>query len=116
MAELGVTRSQWTVIAVVSRSPGATQRSIAHTLEISEASAGRLVDRLCADGLLVRRPKDDDRRAYCVDLTDAGTALTSQLAEIARMNEETALADIPDDQLERLTILLDKIAANLGRP
>ena len=63
VAGLHVTRSQWTMIAVVARSPGATQRTIAEALEMSEASAGRLIDRLCADGLLERHERYDDRRA-----------------------------------------------------
>lgn len=50
VAELGVTRSQWTVIVVVSRKPGVTQRAVADALEISEASAGRLIDRLVKKG------------------------------------------------------------------
>ena len=52
VSSLNVTRSQWSMIAVVARKPGATQRMIAEMLEMSEASAGRLIDRLCADGLL----------------------------------------------------------------
>ena len=53
VSSLHVTRAQWTMIAAVARSPGASQRSIAEALEMSEASAGRLIDRLCAEGLLV---------------------------------------------------------------
>lgn len=60
VVNLNVTRSQWAMIAVVSRVPGATQRTIAEALEMSEASAGRLIDRLCADGLLERRDRRDD--------------------------------------------------------
>ena len=59
MAELGVTRSQWTLIAVVARRPGLTQRVIAESLEIKEASAGRLIDKLCQDGMLIRQARDD---------------------------------------------------------
>jgi len=113
VALVGVTRSQWTVIAVTARHPGATQRMIANALEITEVSAGRLIDRLCADGLLERRPKDDDRRAHAVFLTEAGKAITSRLGEIARENEDVAFAGFKDEDLARLNALLDAISENV---
>ncbi|MBV2150824.1 MarR family winged helix-turn-helix transcriptional regulator [Sphingobium sp. AS12] len=116
VVRLGVTRSQWTVIAAVARHPGATQRTIANMLEIAEASAGRLIDRLCADGLLERRAKDDDRRAHAVFLTETGQAITTQLAGIARANEEVAFAGFDHDDLHRLNALLDTISENIGKP
>lgn len=115
VARLGVTRSQWTVIAVAARNPGVTQRTIANALEISEASAGRLIDRLCADGLLERRAKDDDRRAHAVFLTEAGKSITSKLGVIARINEEAAFAGFREDDLKRLNALLDALSENLGK-
>jgi MarR family transcriptional regulator for hemolysin len=80
VVSIGVTRSQWTMIAVIARRPAATQREIAEILEMSEASAGRLVDRLVADGLLERRQKEDDRRAYCIHLTDSAGALLDKIS------------------------------------
>ncbi|MCJ8156037.1 MarR family winged helix-turn-helix transcriptional regulator [Sphingomonas sp. LaA6.9] len=115
VVRLGVTRSQWTVIAVVARRPGVTQRIIANALEISEASAGRLIDRLCADGVLERRAKDDDRRAHAIFLTEAGQAITSQLAGIARVNEDAAFAGFSEDDLQRLNELLDALSENIGK-
>ena len=82
--DINVTRSQWALIAVVSRQPGATQRAIAERLEVSEASAGRLIDKLCAEGLLERRERDEDRRARAVYLTDAAEPLLAKLGIIAK--------------------------------
>ena len=115
VVRLGVTRSQWTVIAAVARHPGATQREIANMLEIAEASAGRLIDRLCADGLLERRAKDDDRRAHAVFLTETGKTITTQLAGIARENEEVAFARFNVDDLTRFNALLDMISENIAK-
>ena len=84
VSNLNVTRSQWAMIVVVARNPGATQRVIAEALEMSEASAGRLIDRLCSDGLLERQERYDDRRARAVYLTKAAEPLLAKLAEIAR--------------------------------
>jgi len=116
VVRLGVTRSQWTVIAAVARYPGTTQRHIANLLEMAEASAGRLIDRLCADGLLERRQKDDDRRAHAVFLTERGQAITMQLSGIAQENEEVAFAGFSAEDLKRLNSLLDTISENIVKP
>lgn len=114
-ADLGVTRSQWTVIVVVSGRPGATQRVVAEALEISEASAGRLIDRLVTEGFVERRPKQDDKRAHAIFLTEAGEALTGKLAELGRQSEASTFADFSDEDLATFERLLEKMAANLVR-
>jgi MarR family transcriptional regulator, transcriptional regulator for hemolysin len=110
---LNVTRSQWAMIAVVARHPGATQRVIAEALEMSEASAGRLIDRLCADGLLERRDRDDDRRARAVYLTDAAEPLLEKLARIANETEERMFSGFSEEDLEHLQGYVDRIYANV---
>jgi MarR family transcriptional regulator, transcriptional regulator for hemolysin len=110
---LHVTRSQWAMIAVVARHPGATQRVIAEALEMSEASAGRLIDRLCADGLLERRDRDDDRRARAVYLTEAAKPLLEKLATIANDTEERMFTGFSGEELDRLQSYVDRIYANV---
>src|SRR4026207_915184 len=60
---IGLTRAKWSVVAEANRAPGATQRSIATRLQVTDVTAGRLIDRLCAEGLLERHEKPEDRRA-----------------------------------------------------
>jgi len=115
VAGLNVTRSQWAMTAVVARHPGATQRMIAEALEMSEASAGRLIDRLCADGLLERRDRDDDRRARAVYLTPAAEPLLAKLADIARSTEERMFNGFSNEELEKLQEFADRIYANLSK-
>ena len=114
VANLNVTRSQWAMIAVVARQPGLTQRMISEALEMSEASAGRLIDRLCADGLLERREREDDRRARSVYLTKASQPLLDKLAEIAATGEVKAFKGFSDDDLDRFIGYLDHLYANLS--
>jgi MarR family transcriptional regulator for hemolysin len=114
VSEFNVTRSQWTMIVVVARSPGATQRVIAELLEMSEASAGRLIDRLCADGLLERQERFDDRRARAVYLTKAAEPLLAKLAEIALEGEKSLFRGFSPEELETLNSYLDRIYQNIG--
>lgn len=115
VAGLNVTRSQWSMIAVVARHPGATQRMVAEMLEMSEASAGRLIDRLCADGLLERRDRDDDRRARAVYLTDKAEPLLARLADIANDAEERMFSGFSNVELDQMQNFVDRIYANLSK-
>lgn len=115
LSEMSITRSQWSLVAVVARHPGATQRMISEVLEMSEASAGRLIDRLCADGLLERRERDDDRRARAVYLTPAAEPLLSRGAELAHENFGRLFKGLDDGQLEALQASLGVIYDNVAR-
>jgi MarR family transcriptional regulator for hemolysin len=110
----GLTRAQWTVIAVVARNPGATQRTVAEALEVREITAGRLVDRLCEDGYLRRDENPSDRRAYCVHLTPAAEPLLAKLDDLARLHEARIFSGFESEALEKLDSLLDRIARNLS--
>ena len=113
VGEIGITRSQWTTIVVVSGRPGSTQREIAEILEMSEASVGRVIDRLCADGMLERRPKEDDRRAHTVWLTPAAAPVLDKLSKVATGHEATVFAGLDEDEMDTLERLLGKVYANV---
>src|SRR3982074_3285403 len=103
----GLTRAQWHLIAVVARSPGATQRTIAEALEVREITAGRLVDRLCEDGYLRRDEHPTDRRAYSVYLPPAAQPVLDKLDELAKVHEGAIFAGFEGEDLKRLEALLD---------
>ena len=110
----GITRAKWTLIAVVARHPGSTQRTIAAALEVTEVTAGRLIDRLCADGYLERTENPNDRRGYRVHLTPLAQPMLEKLGNIAKMHEDEVFAGFDDEDLSKLDALLEKIARNLA--
>jgi MarR family transcriptional regulator for hemolysin len=112
--QTGVTRAKWMLIATVASRPGATQRIIASLLEVSDVTAGRLIDRVCADGLLERRENPQDRRAYCVYLTPAAQPVLDQMASVAELYETEIFAGFTYEELESFNTLLDKLSENLN--
>jgi MarR family transcriptional regulator for hemolysin len=110
----GFTRAKWTLIAAVARNPGATQRIIAEALEIREITAGRLIDRLCTEGILERRENPEDRRAYIVDLTPAAQAIMDKLDELAKLHEAEVFAGFDSAEVDALDSLLDKLSRNVS--
>ena len=109
----GVTRAHWTLIAAAARIPGATQKTIAQALQISEVSAGRLIDKLCNEGLLKREPCSHDRRAYRVSTTARAKPLLKELSDIATAQEECAFDGLSQSDLETLERVLGVIYNNI---
>ena len=110
----GITRAKWSTVVAISRNPGATQRSIAAMLEITEVAAGQMINRLCEDGYLERREHPTDRRAYRLYVTPAAQPLLVRLAEIAKRMEVETFAGFTKAELVQLDVLLDKLAANVA--
>ena len=54
MKPLNITRSQWWVLAYLSRHDGMIQSDLASVLELGKAALGSLIDRLEASGLVRR--------------------------------------------------------------
>ena len=82
--EHGMTRAQWGVLARLERQEGMTQAEMAEALEIQPISLARLIDRLCEQGLVERRPHPRDRRANRLYLTDKGRATLARLVPLGR--------------------------------
>jgi MarR family transcriptional regulator for hemolysin len=99
---------------VVAQRPGATQRTLANLLSVTDVTAGRMIDRLCADGYLERRENPEDRRAYRVYTTDAARPVLIAIGKLARQFEEELFQGFADDDLVRLDELLELMARNLG--
>ena len=72
--QLGMTRAQWAVLARLEHAEGLKQSELAEMLDLQPITLTRLVDRLCANGLIERRPDPNDRRAKRLYLTAAGAA------------------------------------------
>ena len=82
LAPLGITRSQWWVLAFISRKDGLPQTQLANELDVGKVALGALIDRLKSAGFVVRRTDPIDRRVKRVFLTkQAGRFLRRIRAE-----------------------------------
>ncbi|MBC7505892.1 MAG: MarR family transcriptional regulator, partial [Sandarakinorhabdus sp.] len=58
---LGVSRAQWQVLFILSRTEGINQAGLAEALDVETITVGRMVDRLADAGLVERRADPADR-------------------------------------------------------
>lgn len=94
----GMTRAQWAVLSRLQRQEGATQAELADILEMQPISLARLVDRLCAQGLVERRAHAKDRRVNLLHLTGRGHELLGQLLPLGREVAGEILAGLSEAQ------------------
>jgi MarR family transcriptional regulator for hemolysin len=59
----GMTRAQWAVLLRLERREGLKQSELAEALDIQPITLTRLVDRLCANGLIERRAPRRSKRS-----------------------------------------------------
>ena len=98
---LGVTRSQWWVLAFLSRRDGMTQTALAADLDLTKVAVGGLLDRMEAAGHVERRADPNDGRARRVFLTKAGVRLVGSIRENVEQVELGILSRVPEQDLDQ---------------
>jgi len=96
---LGITRSQWWVLAFLSRRDGMTQTALASDLDLTKVAIGGLLDRMEVAGFVERRADQSDGRARRVFLTRAGAKTVNAIRESVETVELEILDRIPEEAL-----------------
>lgn len=86
---------------------------LAQQLHLDQSTVSRHVAALSADGLVVRTPQEDDRRAHLVELTPAGADAARSLVSARVRQIEAVVASWPHDDIETFARLLDSFATGL---
>jgi DNA-binding MarR family transcriptional regulator len=96
---LGITRSQWWVLAFLSRRDGMTQTALASDLDLTKVAIGGLLQRMEAGGIVNRRPDESDARIRRVFLTRDGARLVGKIRQQVEDIENEILGPNTDDEL-----------------
>lgn len=109
-----LTRSQWSVLALLIREDGAQQKRLADIIGVTAITMTGLVDRLERDGWVVRCEDPQDRRAKLVFLTDKVEPLKAKIKQLSEQVREAALQGISEPEQQQLTDLLLRMRCNLS--
>lgn len=97
---LGITRSQWWILAFLSRRDGMTQTALAADLDLTKVAIGGLLDRMESSKFIERRADQRDGRIKRVYLTSAGTKFVSTIRNNVQQVEQEIVASISDEALQ----------------
>jgi DNA-binding MarR family transcriptional regulator len=112
LAEFGLNRAAWDVLASLRRNEPAHRLSPTQLYVALMRSSGAITHRLHRlerAGLVKRIPDPHDARGMLVELTAKGTALVDRVAPLHLANEATLLAQLDEHEQRTLTELLRKL-------
>jgi len=113
MRPLNITRSQWWVLAYLSREDGMTQSKLAEELDLGKVAIGGLIDRLEKSGFVRREADAGDRRVNRIYLQPKSKQLVARLRKINHRMNAQILAGLADDKLEHTAKTLAAMKKNL---
>ncbi|MBQ0897098.1 MarR family transcriptional regulator [Micromonospora sp. U56] len=110
----GLTRARATVVWQLHRQGPVTQQQLARTIGVTARNVTALIDGLQASEFVQRDPHPQDRRAILVRLTDAGAAVTRQLAADYEAGSAQLFAGMPAEQVRQFLATVDSLTARLA--
>jgi DNA-binding MarR family transcriptional regulator len=110
---LGLSRAQWSVLAILARGDGLSQSQLAELLEIEKTTTGRLIDHLQNSGWIERRAIPGDRRLWGVYLTEKARPLIAEVERIVLATRMDALDGLSPAQQQQLSQALLAVKARL---
>lgn len=119
MRPLGITRSQWWVLAQLSRAEGHVgengmlQTDLATILDVGKVTIGGLIDRLEGSGFVERRPDSVDRRAKRILVTTKGRDVLEQMVTVGRRLNLSILAGLSEREIETAEKVLSRMKTNI---
>ena len=113
LKHLNVTRSQWWVLAYLSRKDGMTQSQLALELDLGKVAIGGLIDRLEKSDLVRREADASDRRVNRVFLQPQSKQLISKMRKVSHTMNEVILRGLTEPELEASALTIESMKKNL---
>ena len=111
---VGVTLSQWRVVASLVLQPGLTQKEIADKMGIEGATLVPVIDKMEKEGLLKRKQDSTDRRVNRIYLTSKSDSLWASMTECALKIRKSSTKNISESDIQITLDTLRKISKNLS--
>ena len=108
-----LTVEQMHLLKNMSVDKGITQKALGGMVNKTPANLTRILDRLEAKALIMRRPDASDRRAYLVFLTAKGMALVKDVHKTFQSFSDSMLSGINDEMQQLVRTGLKMMVENI---
>lgn len=109
-SNLGITSGQAGALILIASNPGVSQSDLARAMRIERATMGTTISRMISRGWIDRRLNKDNRRAYCLFLSETGRILMQKLIPLLREHESAITENLTESEARALSALLKKMA------
>jgi len=107
---MGITPPRFTALVMIGANPGLSQTALGNVLGIARSGAMLLADWFEAQGLVERRHRADDGRAWGLYLTPGGEALVQRVKRRVVASDRKRAAVLSGRERRELQRLLAKLA------
>jgi DNA-binding MarR family transcriptional regulator len=111
-AGLGLCGLHFGALSVVASSGPLSQQSLGEQLRKDRTTIVGVVDDLESAGLVERRRNPDDRRAYALQVTDAGHRWLARAEPVLIGAEDELMSDLGAEERRQLVVLLQRMLAD----
>lgn len=113
LKKYNVTPEQWSVLNCLWTREGITPKELADKIYKDKPNTNRILEKLEAKELVVRKPHPTDKRAYEIFLTEAGWALKDELIATVDHLLDQLTTGIGKSKVEEVKALLNQMFENL---
>ncbi|SFA90848.1 DNA-binding transcriptional regulator, MarR family [Poseidonocella pacifica] len=109
----GLTAAQFRVLQLVSESRPCTATDISRRMKISQATVTSLVDKLVAQGMVLRQRSERDRRQTHIEVTEKGARTARDAPDALQQRFVRTFEGLEDWEQSMLVSALERVAAML---
>ena len=113
MQPLGITRSQWWVVAHIYYFDGVSQAKLAEILDVDKGAIARLMVRLENKGWIERRPDEKDGRAMKVFLTPRIRRLMKDITSLSDFLVQQSVGKLSRTKVKEIQAGLLEVSESL---
>ncbi|WP_455811348.1 MarR family winged helix-turn-helix transcriptional regulator [Pseudomonas graminis] len=96
-------------LLIVSRHPGIRPSAIADLIMRDRSSMGRLIDKMVAQGLVMRQSDPNDQRSQALYLTHQGHSLARQVIDLTQQQDRDFFHMVSEEEKSLMINLFNKI-------
>jgi len=115
LADIGLNLSEACLLAYVVEHGPLTQTQVAGRIGMGRAPAGAIIDNLSGHGLLVRLPRETDRRVWLLKATRPGVELAARIADVDLKLRSEFREGLTRAERQQLAGTLIRLQQNLAR-
>jgi MarR family transcriptional regulator for hemolysin len=109
-----VTLEQWNVLLKLSQQDKINQKHLAQKVDKDQPTLARILDILERKELVVRKPSEEDKRAFSLHITEKGLKLKEEVTPLIEGFFELILSGISEEEIDIYRQVLMKISSNIS--
>lgn len=115
VSQFGLTGQQMGYMKMIHDNPGISQEEIVRITRIDKGAVAKSIRDMVDKGYVVRDQNPEDKRAYCLSLTDKAEVICREGDRHCREFEKMLSEGLSEEETELFGMLLEKIITNMEK-